>query len=85
MKGKVISQILIPISLIAVIGSYFLYYRAETIRYQDEAEFAKQLSFRVSSTYTSEPWFMEDYLAHCLFFLGIISLITGVWLKKRNA
>lgn len=85
MKDKVKSLILIPLSFVAVTGSYFLYCRAETLRYQKEAELDEQLSFRVYDTFRYENWFIEDYLARCFFFLAILFLIVGVCLRKRTS
>ncbi len=64
-------------------GSSLLFYRAETLRYEKEAEMNR--TFTIYSTYGYNEWFPEDYFALFFFLLAIGLLIYGVWLRNADA
>lgn len=68
-----------------MLGSSFLFYRAETLRYEKEAEMNANSPFTVYSTYGYNQWFSEDYIALFLFLAATVVLIYGVWLRKTEA
>jgi len=75
---------LLFVSVVSVVASALLFFRAETIRWTTNGQWTHppESLFAIYSTFDSR-WFWEDYAAVLLFVTALGTLIYGMYLRKK--